>query len=81
MKKRRKEIVKRSKKKLSEEAKVSVRAVRRDGMDEAKTMQKEGLMTEDELRNSENDIQKATDKYIAEIDKLTEEKEKEVMSL
>ena len=38
-------------------------------------------MTEDELRNSENDIQKATDKYIAEIDKLTEEKEKEVMSL
>lgn len=77
---RRKEIVKEVRK-LSEEAKVSVRAVRRDGMDEAKTMQKEGLMTEDELRNSENDIQKATDKYIAEIDKLTEEKEKEVMSL
>lgn len=77
---RRKEIVKEVRK-LSEEAKVSVRAVRRDGMDEAKTMQKEGAMTEDELRNSENDIQKATDKYIAEIDKLTEEKEKEVMSL
>lgn len=77
---RRKEIVKEVRK-LSEEAKVSVRAVRRDGMDEAKIMQKEGAMTEDELRNSENDIQKATDKYIAEIDKLTEEKEKEVMSL
>lgn len=77
---RRKEIVKEVRK-LSEEAKVSVRAIRRDGMDEAKTMQKESLMTEDELRNSENEIQKVTDKYIAEIDKLTEEKEKEVMSI
>ena len=77
---RRKEIVKEVRK-LSEEAKVSVRAVRRDGMDEAKSMQKEGLMTEDDLRNAENDIQKATDKYIANIDKLTEDKEKEVMSI
>lgn len=77
---RRKEIVKEVRK-LSEEAKVSVRAVRRDGIDDAKMMQKEGLMTEDELRNSESEIQKITDKYIAGIDKLTEEKEKEVMSI
>ena len=68
-------------KKLSEEAKVSVRAVRRDGMDEAKAMQKDSKMTEDELRNSENEIQKLTDKYIDEIDKMTDEKEKEVMSI
>ena len=77
---RRKEIVKEVKK-LSEEAKVSVRAVRRDGMDEAKTMQKDSKITEDELRNSENEIQKLTDKYIDEIDKMTDEKEKEVMSI
>ena len=77
---RRKEIVKEVKK-LSEEAKVSVRAVRRDGMDEAKAMQKDSKITEDELRNSENEIQKLTDKYIDEIDKMTEEKEKEVMSI
>jgi len=77
---RRKEIVKEVRK-LSEEAKVSIRSVRRDGMDEAKSMQKEGTMTEDELRNSETEIQKLTDKYIANIDKLTEDKEKEVMSI
>ena len=77
---RRKEIVK-DVKKLSEEAKVSVRAVRRDGMDEAKSLQKDEKMTEDELRNSENEIQKLTDKYIDEIDKMTDEKEKEVMSI
>lgn len=77
---RRKEIVK-DVKKLSEEAKVSVRAVRRDGMDEAKSLQKDAKMTEDELRNSENEIQKLTDKYIDEIDKMTDEKEKEVMSI
>ncbi len=77
---RRKEIVKEVRK-LSEEAKVSLRAVRRDGMDEAKAMQKEGTITEDELRNSETEIQKVTDKYVAEVDKATEEKEKEVMSI
>ena len=77
---RRKEIVKEVRK-LSEDAKVSVRSIRRDGMDEAKNMQKEGGMTEDELRNAENEIQKLTDKYVAEIDKLTEEKEKEVMQI
>ena len=60
---RRKEIVKEVRK-LSEEAKVSLRAVRRDGIDEAKDLQKEGLMTEDELRNAEIDIQKLTDKYL-----------------
>lgn len=77
---RRKEIVKEIKK-ISEEAKISIRAIRRDGIDEQKAMQKESLITEDELRSAENEIQKLTDKSIEEIDKLTDAKEQEVMSI
>lgn len=77
---RRKEIVKEIKK-TSEDAKVSIRSIRRDGIDEFKSMQKESLITEDELRNAESEIQKLTDKSIEEIDKLTDAKEKEVMSI
>ena len=77
---RRKEIVK-DIKKMAEEAKVAIRGVRRDGMDEAKTKQKEGEITEDEEKQAENDIQKLTDKYTSEIDKILEEKEKDVMSI
>ena len=77
---RRKEIVK-DIKKMAEEAKVGVRAARRDGMDEAKEKQKEGEITEDEEKQAENNIQKLTDKYTSEIDKILEEKEKDVMSI
>ena len=77
---RRKEIVK-DIKKMAEESKVAIRAIRRDGIDEAKSMQKEGLITEDELRNAEDDIQKITDKKIEEIDKILSAKEKEIMSV
>ena len=77
---RRKEIVK-DIKKMAEESKVAIRAIRRDGIDEAKSMQKEGLITEDELRNAEDDIQKITDKKIEEIDKILSSKEKEIMSV
>lgn len=77
---RRKEIVKEVKK-LSEDAKISIRAIRRDGIDEHKEMQKEGIITEDELRSAESEIQKLTDKKIEEIEKLTEQKEKEVMNI
>ncbi len=77
---RRKELVKEIKK-YSEEAKVSVRNARRDGMDKAKTMQKDGNITEDELKNAENEIQKITDKNIEEIDKIVETKEIEIMSI
>ena len=66
---RRKEIVK-DIKKMAEDAKVGVRAARRDGMEEAKTMQKEGNITEDELKQAEVEIQKITDKSIEEIDKI-----------
>lgn len=77
---RRKEIVK-DVKKMAEEAKVAVRNVRREGIDKAKADQKAGDMTEDELKGAENEIQKLTDKYVEEIDKIAETKEKEVMSV
>ena len=77
---RRKELVK-DIKKMAEEAKVAVRAVRRDGIEDAKSEQKEGNMTEDELKNAETEIQKMTDKSIEEIDKILSVKEKEIMSV
>ena len=77
---RRKELVK-DIKKMGEEAKVSVRSVRREGMDIAKAEQKEGTMTEDELKGMEDKIQKLTDSKVAEIDKAIENKEKEIMSV
>lgn len=77
---RRKEIVKEIKK-IAEEAKVSIRAIRREGLDEYKTMQKESIITEDELKKAETDIQKITDSNIEEIDKILEVKEKEIMSV
>ena len=77
---RRKELVK-DIKKMAEEAKVAVRAVRRDGIEEAKAEQKEGNITEDELKNAENEIQKSTDKHVEEIDEILGKKEKEIMSV
>ena len=77
---RRKELVKEIKK-YSEEAKVAVRNARREGIDKAKAMQKDGDMTEDELKNAENEIQKITDKNIAQVDKILQAKELEIMSI
>lgn len=77
---RRKELVK-DIKKMAEDAKVAIRSIRREGIDEAKAEQKEGALTEDELKNAENEIQKMTDKNIEEIDKILDAKEKEVMSV
>jgi len=77
---RRKELVK-DIKKMGEEAKVSVRSVRREGMDIAKAEQKEGTITEDELKMTEDKIQKLTDSKVADIDKAIENKEKEIMSV
>ena len=77
---RRKELVK-DIKKMGEETKVAVRNVRREGIDLAKSMQKNGEMTEDELKNAENEIQKMTDKYIEEVEKILANKEKEVMAV
>ncbi len=77
---RRKDIVKNIKK-IAEDAKVAIRSIRRDGIEEFKKKQKDSEITEDELKMAEEEIQKITDKNIAEIDKLLEKKEKEVMSV
>ena len=77
---RRKEIVK-SIKKMAEESNIAVRSIRRDGIEEFKKKQKDSEITEDELRMAEEEIQKITDKKIAEIDTLLDNKEKEVMSV
>lgn len=77
---RRKEIVK-SIKKIAEDAKVAIRSIRRDGIEEFKKKQKDSEITEDELKIAEDEIQKITDKNINEIEKILEDKEKEVMSV
>lgn len=77
---RRKQIVK-DIKKTAEESKVSIRSLRRDGLDKAKKEQKDGNITEDDLKNAENEIQKLTDKKIEKIDEILANKEKEIMSI
>ena len=77
---RRKELAKEVRK-IAEEAKVSVRSIRRDGMDAVKDEQKRSEITEDEKADFEDKIQKLTDKYVAEIDKILENKEKEIMNI
>lgn len=77
---RRKDLVKEVKK-YAEDAKISIRSIRRDAMDEYKTKQKNSEITEDELRAAETDIQKLTDKEIEMVDKVLENKETEIMSV
>ena len=77
---RRKEIVK-DIRKMAEEAKVAIRSIRRDAIDEAKAMQKKSEISEDDLKLAEDKIQKLTDKYVDEIDTILDRKEKEVMSI
>ena len=77
---RRKELVKEIKK-MAEESKVAIRAIRRDAIDKAKTMQKNSEITEDDLRNAEETVQKLTDKKIEEIDKILADKEKEILTV
>ena len=77
---RRKELVK-DIKKMGEESKVAIRSVRRDGIDEAKAKQKNSEITEDELKGAEDQIQKLTDKKVAQIDEMITAKEKEIMSV
>ncbi|ATH91448.1 ribosome recycling factor [Bacillus glycinifermentans] len=77
---RRKELVKLVKK-YSEDAKVAVRNIRRDANDDLKKLEKNGEMTEDELRSSTEDVQKLTDEYVSKIDEITKDKEKEIMEV
>ena len=76
----RKELAKEVKK-VGENAKIAIRNIRRDAMDDAKKQEKAKEITEDELKTLEKDIQKATDDAIKEIDRMTAEKEKELLSV
>ncbi len=77
---RRKELVKDVKKK-GENAKVAVRNIRRDGNDALKKMAKDNEISEDESKQLEAEIQKLTDKYVAEIDKAIDDKSNEIMTV
>ena len=77
---RRKELGKQVQK-MSEEAKVMIRNIRRDANDLAKKNKKDGELTEDEQKDAEKAIQTLTDKYIKEIDVITVNKEKEIMKI
>ena len=67
--------------KLSEDAKVSIRNIRRDANDKSKAMKKNSEMTEDEQKQSDKTIQDLTDKFIKEIETITAAKEKEIMEI
>ena len=77
---RRKELIKGASK-TGEEAKVALRNIRRDAMDKFKSAQKKSEITEDELADGEDQIQKLTDKMIAKVDKAVEEKTAEIMTV
>ncbi len=67
--------------KMAEDSKVAIRSIRRDAMDKLKKMQKASEITEDDLKNGEEEVQKITDNNIKEIDKIASAKEKEVMEI
>jgi ribosome recycling factor len=77
---RRKEITKRVQQ-LGEESKIAIRAVRREAIEYYKGLEKKSEITEDDLRRTEKDIQDLTDKYCKEIDKMTAQKETDIMAV
>ena len=77
---RRRDLVKQTKK-YGEEGKVAIRNIRRDAIEKFKKQQKASEITEDDYKIAEKDIQKLTDDYIKEIDKITERKDKELTEI
>ena len=75
---RRKELCKQAKN-IAENSRVAIRNIRRDGNDDLKKQQKDGILTEDSLKTAEDALQKSTDSFIQEINKILEAKEKEIM--
>ncbi|MBQ8292593.1 MAG: ribosome recycling factor [Bacilli bacterium] len=67
-------------KKIAENNKVAIRNIRRDILDQLKKLEKDSLISEDELKRNSDDVQKLTDKYIANIDNLAKEKEQAIMA-
>jgi ribosome recycling factor len=66
--------------KYAENAKIAIRNVRRDGMEALKEDEKKKEISEDERKRSEDDVQKLTDKYVAEADAAAAQKEKEILT-
>jgi len=77
---RRKELVKEVKKE-AEDSKIAIRNIRRDANDELKKLEKNGDITEDELRREGDEIQKLTDSYIVKIDEIAKDKENEILEI
>jgi len=77
---RRKELVKLVKK-FAEDAKIAIRNIRRDAKDHVKRQEKNKEISEDQMYDLEDEIQKLTDEHIKKIDELFEEKEKEIMEI
>lgn len=77
---RRKEIVK-DVQKIAEETKIQIRNARRDAIEKLKAMKKAGELTEDDLKQGEKKTQDLTDKYIKNIDKLSADKQKEILEM
>ena len=77
---RRKELVKEASKK-AEDAKVAIRSIRRDSMDKLKAMKKDSVITEDDQRDGEKQLQDITDKYVKEVDSMYSKKEKEILEI
>jgi len=77
---RRKELVK-TVHKYAEESKIAIRSIRRDALDDFKAQKKKSLITEDDLKDAEKEMQKLTDKYCKEIDEMSAQKEKEIMEI
>ena len=76
---RRKELVKQAKT-IAENSRTAIRNIRRDGNDDLKKQQKDGTLTEDGLKTETDKLQKLTDKYIEEINKIYDAKEKEILN-
>ncbi len=68
-------------KKMAEDGRVAIRHVRRDALEGAKKLQKEGQISEDAMAMAEKEIQKLTDQYVAEIEKVLAAKEKDIMTV
>ncbi|MDH3601371.1 MAG: ribosome recycling factor [Candidatus Tectomicrobia bacterium] len=77
---RRKELVKQAKK-IGEDSKIALRNVRRDGNDMLKSLEKDKLVSEDDWHRGQDQVQKITDRYIAQIDEILQSKEHEVMEV
>lgn len=67
--------------KYAEESRIQIRNIRRDANDQLRALEKDGHLTEDELRTNEDRVQKETDKYINEVEEIVKAKEEEIMEV